>query len=201
MVHALLASSGFGGVGVWSRFEKIVKEKGYTNAVIIPTAHPKKEKAIWAQETKRQMESLGISVRFFDIEFSSAEEIKEDIIYVCGGNTYTLLKWAKENNLKKGIESLWKRGGLYIGSSAGSIILSPSIAVAGEIPPGDKNTVGLKDTTGFGYIPFHLIVHYEPSDAQAVSRFKKKHMEDVEVLPNGEALYIYGDHEERIEVL
>jgi peptidase E len=48
---------------------------------------------------------------------------KYNIFYVCGGNTFVILNYAKKVNLKSDIEKLFKRDGLYIGVSAGSIIM------------------------------------------------------------------------------
>ncbi len=188
-MQILLASSGFSNPKVWNKFANLVKEKDYKTAVIVTTAHPKKEKAIWAQETKRQMSSIGLSVSFVDFEKGEGKNIEADVIYVCGGNTFRLLKGAMEVDFKKEVEGLFKRGGTYVGSSAGSIILSPTIATASEISP-DKNEVGLSDLSGLDVISFHIVPHYRKEDAKSFDNFKKRHIEGAEALEDGEALYI-----------
>ena len=184
----LLTSSGFGGKLVWEKFCDLVKKNKYKSASVVVTAHPKKEKAVWAVETKRQMESIGLDVVFVDFE-NGYSEIESDVIYVCGGNTYRLLKGAKEVNFSSSLEKLFNRGGLYVGSSAGSLILSPDISSA-SLPIGDKNEVGLEDIIGLSFIDFHIYAHYDPSKAQSLSYFRKQHKEEIIPLPNGEGIYI-----------
>ncbi len=197
MVHALLTSSGFSSRSVWQVFCDTVQRCEYTTAVIITTAHPKKEKAVWAQETRRQMESIQLATCFFDIASGASFPEDIDVMYVCGGNTFSLLQAVREHSFANQIEKLFDRGGFYVGSSAGSVILSPTIASAAEIHP-DKNTFGLEDLTGVGMIDFHIIPHFQKSDRQAVRAFAKRHLEPTQTLANGKALYIHDDTVEKV---
>ncbi len=80
-----------------------------------------------------------------------------DIIFVSGGNTFHLLnqfrrtgfdKWLKENLKSK----------VYVGSSAGSLVVTPTIAGAG-IAGGDRNFMKLEDLTGLELVDFEFIPH------------------------------------------
>lgn len=159
---------------------------------MVTTAHPKKQEAPWVISTVSVFEDLGISVRFVDLEESQLPGT-EDIVYVCGGNTPRLLKASREIDFKQSIHLLIKRGGLYIGSSAGSILLSPSIESALQIEPSDENKVGLKEFTGLNMIPFHVIVHYNDSMKRQYDAFVSSHTDLVFTLRDGEYIIVKGN--------
>ena len=192
MFRAVLTASSFSDVGVRAVVARFVRERGYRSCVIVTTAHPKKEHAPWVAPTVRVFEDLGVVVRYVDLERRELPE-REDIIYVCGGNTPRLLKAARETNFKQALFSLAARGGLYIGSSAGSVLLSPTIEAATQISPADRNTVGLTDLTGLCLVPFHIVVHYTDAMKEQLAAFSRAHP-DYPTLPlrNGEAILVEG---------
>lgn len=90
------------------------------------------------------------------VDWKSRLEIV-DVIFVCGGNTFYLLdqvrksgfgEWLKRNLDKK----------VYVGVSAGSIIMGPKIDVA-AIDDGDKNIPEIKDLSGLKIVDFELSPH------------------------------------------
>ena len=183
----VLTSSSFSNPEIEAYVLDRVKKKQYKTVAMVTSAHPKKEYAPWIEPTKHTYNAMGLEVRYVD--FEKGEKIEEeDIVYVCGGNTPKLLYEAQKQDMKTQLHALAQREGLYIGSSAGSILLSPSICAALEISPADKNEVGLKDFTGLCVVPFHMIVHYDDSNKNEYSTFKKKHKEEVFTLRNGEAI-------------
>lgn len=192
MLNALLVSSGFSSEKVVDLVKSIINDKGYSKGVVITTAHPKRENAHWSKITKEQLELFGLEMGFVD--FSKGESIGEDIdlIYVTGGNTFELLKYAKDVNFKADLDKFFERGGLYIGSSAGALILSKDITSAAEISP-DENEIGLEDLSGLGYVDFHFVPHYRKEMEVEVERFKKLTEHEVKVFRNGEGIYLKGD--------
>lgn len=133
---------------------------------------------------------MGISVSFADFEVNPDFDFSRfDIIYVCGGNTFKLLKYAKALKFGDSIESLLNRSGIYIGVSAGPLILSPTIDVTNEISP-DPNEFGLSDLTAFGVVPFHMVVHFEEGRKKKTAAFEQKHKVIVERLSNSQVILI-----------
>ena len=171
-VHALLLSSGLRGDAIESHLGHLITERGYRRAVVVVTAHPKKETAPWASVTKEQLESFGLEVSYVDFDEGETISDEVDLVYVCGGNTYHLLASIQRSpqNVLESFSKLFERGGLYVGSSAGAVICCPSIASAGEVG-GDKNTDGITDLTGFGWVPYHVSPHYTPEDDSAIEAF------------------------------
>ena len=196
-IHAILTSSSFSNRKIKSFFEALVKKRSYSKAAIVTTAHPKKEKAVWNATTANQFKSMGLDYYFVDFELGEVIKDNTDVVYVCGGNTFRLLKFAREVKFKEQIEDLFNSNGIYFGSSAGSIILSPDISVAAEISP-DKNIFELRNLAGLGFIDFHVVPHYTDDYRFKVQQFEKRHKEPVEVLRDGEAIYIKDSYTEKI---
>ncbi len=191
--HLLLTSSSFSHKKIQDFFTSLVKKYNYKTATIITTANPKKEKALLAQKTKEQILSFGCKdVCFLDIEGKTNLDIQSDIVYVCGGNTFALLKYAKESGLLEQIQKLFDRGGLYMGSSAGSLILSPDIESAAEINP-DKNKVGISDLSAFSIVDFAFVPHYRESMDGKIKSFKQRTKKKVCAFVDGSGIYIKDD--------
>ena len=163
----LLTSSSFSSEEVEDIVRYEIVKNNYETAVIVTTPHPKKDKSHWNIETKRQMESFGLATSFID--FEKGEKIPEgiDVVYIGGGNTFTLLKHARDSNLK----DILKGNGLYIGSSAGSVIMCPDIKIA---EGSDENTVNLKDLNAFNEVDFYIFPHYEEIHESEVEKYNKE---------------------------
>src|SRR3989338_4510314 len=114
-----------------------------------------------------------------------------DVIYVCGGNTFRLLKCARETHFRETVHGVLNRGGVYIGVSAGSIILAPTISAATLIDP-DPNLVGVTDYTGLGIIDFEIHPHYKQGEEHDILRYEKETGRTVVRISNSQALIISG---------
>ena len=117
---------------------------------------------------------------------------------MCGGNTFNLLKFAREAKFKASIENLLKRNGIYIGVSAGSIIVGPSIEIAGEVAA-DKNEIDLEDLTGFGIMDLIVLPHYSSEIEPETKTFEARHGVAVERLSNSQAVLIENGEKTVIE--
>ncbi len=81
-----------------------------------------------------------------------------DVIQLSGGNTFHLLDQARKAGLDKWLKNNLKNK-VYVGGSASSILVTPTIAVAGMGTFHDENLPGLKDLTGLGYVDFEIVPH------------------------------------------
>lgn len=84
-----------------------------------------------------------------------------DMIYLSGGNTFYFLKHLREQGVLPELKKFVKRGGVLAGLSAGSIIMTPNIQMAG-IPSFDcdPNDVKLRDLRALGLVSFEFFPHY-----------------------------------------
>ncbi len=119
-----------------------------------------------------------------------------DILWLSGGNTFHLLdqvrktgfdEWLKENIDKK----------VYVGGSASSILMTPTIAVAG-LESGDENIPGLTDLTGLGYVDFEIEPHCDQVRFEAIAAYAKTTENSVYALDDLSAIKVIDDNVEVI---
>ena len=112
----------------------------------------------WLKEEYETILNLGIKEENI-IEYHYEENTdfsSYDVIYMIGGNTFYLLKELREKQLDEKIIQAINNGVIYVGSSAGSIILGKTIETA---LPYDENWVGLEDFTGLNLVDGIIIPH------------------------------------------
>ncbi len=87
-----------------------------------------------------------------------------DAIFLGGGNTFYFLHHLRTRRLLPRLRAFARRGGLLMGLSAGSIILTPTINLA-AVPAldADDNDIGLRRLGALGLVPFEFSPHYEAS--------------------------------------
>jgi len=91
--------------------------------------------------------------------------VRADAMFVGGGNTFRLLKKLYDRNLLDVIRRRARDGMPYMGSSAGSVITSPTIRTTNDMP-----IVEPPSLDSLGLISFQLNCHY--LDADTSSTFK-----------------------------
>lgn len=83
-----------------------------------------------------------------------------DVLFIPGGNTFSLLQLIKNTKFDCFIKQFIKNDGFYIGESAGAHILFDSVEHVLEF---DDNNVGLTDYSGLGLFSGVIIPHYDES--------------------------------------
>ena len=191
MKAILLTSTGTSSQNAKKSVLKFLPQLPNKNAVLITTASKDKENNKWNIITREQFLELGYEkVDFLDLEFNSTVNLSEyGTIYVCGGNTFKLMKYVQESNFKEEVIKCLDRGGLYIGTSAGAIIATPTIQIAGEIEP-DENEVNLTNLEAMNLIEFEVLPHYEHSMDSELEIYKNKTFREVKTITNDEIIEI-----------
>ncbi len=82
-----------------------------------------------------------------------------DVIYVSGGNTFYLLEKIKESHFDKVVKDYVKKGKIYIGTSAGSIVAGPDIYPVYYLDAA-KEAKKLKNYKGMGLVDFTILPHW-----------------------------------------
>lgn len=152
---------------------KIIKKK---RALIITTAAKNKSKNKYSVLAKNQLLDLGVNyTKFFDLEKDKNLNLSEfGITYVCGGNTFKLMKYINSSGFKDKLSKFLDNGGLYVGVSAGSIVLGPNIEISSFGADGDKNDVNLENLSGMNILPFVVSPHFKKSEKKELEKFSKK---------------------------
>ena len=96
-----------------------------------------------------------------------------DMIYMMGGNTFYLLKKIRDTKFDIKLKEAIEKGTIYIGSSAGSIILGNTIELALAY---DENQVNLRDFTGLKVVDGIIFPH--ANKRQEFIKEKKTQYED-----------------------
>jgi dipeptidase E len=81
-------------------------------------------------------------------------------IHLSGGNTFCFLYWLKQRNMIPALRQYVADGGVLIGVSAGSILMTPSVDSAALC--GDALDPRLEDHTALGIVNFHFWPHFDP---------------------------------------
>jgi dipeptidase E len=135
------------------------------------------------RDFKRTLTGSGIK-RFvcipIDQALSGEDEaalLASDAILLGGGNTFYLLHHLREHKLLGKLRAYVRSGGLLMGLSAGSILMTPNVMTA-EVPglDADDNDVGIKDYSALGLVPFEFSPHYQGgrrADSELLSHSKR----------------------------
>ncbi len=141
-----------------------------------------------------------IEVDYFDLSQNFSDEhllelLNYGTIYLSGGNTYVFMDSANKRNLLPTLKKHLDNGGLLIGASAGSIMMTPSIDLAEN---GDENIPHIKDTAGFGFVDFEFHPHFASTQEEKQYLADYKSMKDVKiyVCKDGDGIYTTKGHVE-----
>jgi len=121
-----------------------------------------------------------------------------DIVYLAGGNTYHFLAHLRRSGLLLELGRFAARGGVVAGLSAGALILTPHIALAGYPPfDRDSNDVGLRPAQckGLGLVGFEFFPHYRRSTRyrESLRAYSRRSRGPVYACPDGSGIVVEGD--------
>ncbi len=160
----LLTSAGFTNDILISTFRSMVdKPLDQISLAFITTASNVEQDTTYMQNDIERLKNLTIqNIHFIDIasdekDIWSQQMKNADVIYVEGGNTFYLLDEVRKSGFATVLKQCLDHS-VYVGVSAGSILVTPTIAIAG-VEPGDPNDVNLTDFTALGLVPFEVSPH------------------------------------------
>ncbi|ERK30039.1 Type 1 glutamine amidotransferase-like domain-containing protein [Clostridium intestinale] len=112
-----------------------------------------------------------------------------DIIYVCGGNTFTLVKLINECGFALEIVKYLSRGVMYMGRSAGTHLVTRNVE---HVLPFDENKIGLDNFDALGLFDGIIFCHYDEGREEYYSQAIKKEKYNVYKITN-EEMIIYDN--------
>ena len=179
---------------------KIIKNEGSEltgkRAVFIPTAGDPYKNNDFVEADKIALQKYGIEVTDLDLKNKTEKEINKslamaDILLVAGGDTFYLMEKLKKSGADKAIKNFIRKGGIYIGSSAGSIVCCPTIGGTEKFD-NPKLAPNLENFNGMGIFNEVVIPHThkekyfervkETTDKLTSRGFKIHHLTDDDVL-------------------
>lgn len=152
----------------------------------------------WYDGNRQKLVDLGFSVTDYDIKGKAEAELiadltPYDLIYVEGGNVFYLLYHMRLSGMDKALPKLLKSGKIYVGSSAGSAVLSPTIEHATMFDSVDAAPL-LKDYRGLGLIKAQIHPHSgKPKYADREKETIKKWGSRLTLLRDDQVMIVNGD--------
>lgn len=169
------------------------------------------DRAQKVKEHLEQFKNVGFDVFELDLRdyFGKHEQLEKVLskcggIFVSGGNTFILTRAFRYSGTDKFLyDAVRKNEIAYGGSSAGSIIATPSLhgTELGDYPevtPKDYKDEIIWD--GLDFVNFYVIPHYKSSwfgiEAEAMLDYMKAHSMNYKTLMDGQVFLVNGDRQE-----
>lgn len=174
--------------------------KGKT-VTFIPTAALHEKVNFYVKSGKKALEKLGLIIDELDVSTATKDEITSKLqnnnyIYISGGNTFFLLQELVKCGADKIIIEQVNFGKLFIGESAGSIIVSPCIEYVKDMDDFEMAS-GLTDYKALGIIDFYPLPHHTNVPfKKTVEKIISKYEDSLELKPisNFQAILISNEN-------
>lgn len=165
-------------------------------AVISNAADVEEDKS-YLLKGKAELEALGFH-DLIDVDLRVPEDLAKlddcQVIVVGGGNTYYLLKLARQSGFDAKLKELFANDKVYLGFSAGSILLGTSIETAGVGPMADKNEGYVDDPRGLRHVPFMVAAHMNSKEKIYFDQFaRSRPLRPIIGISDGQAIVCEGD--------
>jgi peptidase E len=159
----LLTSAGLTTDKLQETLQEILTKPAKKNKVLILELNWGDENySKYLEEAKQQLIATGFlpeNLVMFDLSQDNPPDISQvDVLIIFSGNHFHYMKRIRETGIELDIKDFIERDGVYIGVSGGSVMMSPDMDDGLSMT---KNEIGLEDLTGFGYINFYIVSHWD----------------------------------------
>ena len=161
------------------------------------------DKRSWAEDNYTKLTSMGFEIITYDLKDKNPVLLRQDlasfqVIFVEGGNVFYLLNEIKKSGFDLVIKELLTKDIVYIGSSAGSMIMGPDLKHL--ITVDDPGIVPeLTDFTSLNYLKERIIPHAGRAKyAEKHANLQKEWGDQILLLRDDQALVVNDD---KIEVV
>ena len=185
MDNIIVTSGGFNSINNYVSEDNIKLFTELSNnkkVLIIANAAPKSSGNFIARENVKEnfLKVGATSCDIVDLDIDTVNKILDyDVIYMLGGNVGKLLELNQNTNIKEIIIKFLEKG-IYIGESAGSMILSKSVKYIYDLKKGTKPkySVIYDSYEGFGLIDIYILPHYQKEDRMMDEKVKNYELEN-----------------------
>ncbi|GHU92490.1 putative peptidase Lmo0363 [Clostridia bacterium] len=167
----------------------------------IPTASLPEKVTFYVGADKKALQKLGMEVNELEITQTPNEVIRErilysDYIFISGGNTFFLLQELRKTGTDKLIVEHINKGKVFIGASAGSMILADNIEYVKHMdsplaaPELNENFAALA-VTPFSVVPHATNVPFKKAAEKILAVYGGSL--DLRPISNNQAIAVTGD--------
>ncbi|WP_415845915.1 Type 1 glutamine amidotransferase-like domain-containing protein [Stutzerimonas zhaodongensis] len=167
---------------------------------LIPTASLAEEVNAYLIAAKDALIEAGMAIDELEVSTASQQDIadkleRNEFIYVAGGNTFFLLQELKRTGADKLIAEQVRAGKCYIGESAGSAVLAPSIEYLQRLDD-PSAAPDLDSFASLALVEFYPLPHYGNAPFKdAVDQVLIEYGDSLDLRPfsNHQAIAIVGN--------
>lgn len=164
----------------------------------IPTAADPEKDQNFVQWSINQIKEIGMKFFTVDLKGENKDTLykklhQADIIWVNGGNTFYLLDQARKSGFDQIIEKLLDEGKIYVGVSAGSYLVCPTIESAKWKHVSDPDVIGLTNLTALNLVNFLVVTHYEEKIRQDIENGSQTTKLPIVALNDKQAIIVIDD--------
>ncbi len=161
----------------------------------------------WVRAEKEKLIEVGFNIDEFSIKDMAKDDIEKrledkQIIYFCGGNTFYLLDQVIKTGCDEIIKEKIENGVIYIGSSAGSMIVGKRIDLVSTID--DRSKAPDLKSDGLGIVDVAILPHWgsEFFKEEYLKGFEAMYAEGIKIVPltNQQYLWVKDDLVQTIQV-
>ncbi len=198
----LLTSSGLSKRAIGEKLQQMVlpKQPSECKVVFVPTAgNVEPYSKDWLIGQFLQLQRYGFyQIDIVDIAADGvdwkARMADADVLWLSGGNTFYLLEQVRKTGFDQWLKE-HGAGKVYVGGSASTILMTPTIKLADGV---DENFNNLSDLTGLGYVDFEINVHCDMAAMQATAEYAKTSEHNVYALDDLSAIAVEDGNTEVI---
>ena len=190
----LLTSSGM--VGTKEEILSVLpKPADKVRVAYIITASKAQQDTSYVDKDRELMQNAGFNIEDVDIEGKNKKQLMKllqaaDIIYVQGGDAFYLLKQIRKSGFNKIIGKLLRKGIIYIGVSAGSVVAGRTIETANWAGNQNEKSIKLMSLKGLKLVKSNIFVNYKPEYLEMIRQKPKKIKENLRILTDEQALFV-----------
>ena len=127
----------------------------------------------WYQSDRAALKNAGFDFFDYTITGKTEADIQKDladieVLYISGGNEFWLKHQSNECNFGQFVKKFVDSGKVYIGTSAGSIIMAPDMSPALQTIDHERYPEKITDLTGFGIVDFLPMPHWGSKEFKGV---------------------------------
>lgn len=164
----------------------------------IPTAADVEDEKLYTVKSMDDLQTIGINPIWYSLKFKTQEQIRRELsdagaIWINGGNAFYLLDTARKVGFMEICDDLVRnKNVIFGGTSAGSILATPSIEIAGWGEDADTNEFGVTDLHALNFVNIFTQVHYNPSSHKEML-LAKKHEVPIYAIADEGAIEVNGE--------